>query len=134
MLHPDSNYFTMSPLGRGIEYANARSKHIFRNRCTHSIQEMESEIRYSFSLAVQPDSLTCKYERRVRDHMRSYRIGIMTTDLEKMSKIIKTHRNMLDSYQSFVLSDIADDETDSNINRDPEKIIAAFEKLIPASK
>jgi hypothetical protein len=41
---------------------------------------------------------------------------------------------MLDSYQSFVLSDIADDETDSNINRDPEKIIAAFEKLIPASK
>ncbi len=66
--------------------------------------------------------------------MRSYRIGVLSTDLEKTSKIIKTHRNMLDSYQSFILSDIADDETDSNINRDPEKIIAAFTKLIPASK
>ncbi len=81
MLLRASNYYNMSPyarLGRGIEYANARSKHIFRNRCTHSIQEMEFEIRYSFSLAVQPDSLTCKYERRVRDHMRSYRIGVLS--------------------------------------------------------
>ena len=36
---------SFSFIGRGIEYANARSKHCYRNRCTHIIKEMENEIR-----------------------------------------------------------------------------------------
>ena len=58
--------------------------------------KMESEIRHSFSLQVQSAALVSKYERRVRDHMRSYRIGVMSKDLEKMTDDHKSHRNMID--------------------------------------
>ena len=41
--------------------------------------------------------------------MRSYRMGVMTPCLEKMRAEIKTHRNMMDSYESFITSDTTDD-------------------------
>ena len=84
--------------GRGIEFSNGRSKLTYRNRCTHEVGKMEMEIRYSFSLAIQPPSLTAKYERRTQDYMRSYRMGVLSKDLQKMANEIKTHRNMLDRF------------------------------------
>ena len=53
-------------------------------------------------------------------------MGVMSTDLEKMSATIKTHRNMLDSYHTFSISDATDDATDDSEHRHPEKIIEAF--------
>ena len=82
--------------------------------------------RYSFSLKIQPLSLTAKYERRTNDYKRSYRMGVMSKDLQKMSNTIKTHRNMLDSYKSFSISDDTDDATDDSEHRHPENIVEAF--------
>lgn len=125
ILHESGMFGELSPktyaeiAGRGIEYSNGKSKFTFRDRCTHTISKMESEIRHSFSLQVQSAALVSKYERRVRGHMRSYRIGVMSKDLEKMTDDIKSHRNMIDSYTSFVKSDKTDDETDCSPHRSP---------------
>jgi hypothetical protein len=77
-------------------------------------------------LEIQPLSLTCKYERRTNDYKRSYRMGVMSKDLQKMSDTTKTHRNMLDSYKTFSISDATDDATDDSEHRHPEKIVEAF--------
>ena len=41
-----------------------------------------------------------------------------------MSK--NSHRNMLDSYHTFSISDECDDATDDSEHRHPEKIVEAF--------
>ena len=53
-------------------------------------------------------------------------MGVMSTDLEKMSATIKTHRNMLGSYHTFSISDNCDDATDDSEHRHPENIVMAF--------
>jgi hypothetical protein len=82
--------------------------------------------RYSFSLKIQPLSLTAKHERRTNDYKRSYRMGVMSKDLQKMSNAIKTHRNMLGSYHTFSISAECDDATENSEHRHPEKIVEAF--------
>jgi hypothetical protein len=67
--------------------------------------------RYSFSLKIQPLSLTAKHERRTNYYKRSYRMGVVSKDLQKMRNTIKTHRNMLDTYKTFSISDATDDAT-----------------------
>ena len=115
--------------GRGIEYANGRATWDFRNGCTGKIADLEGLCRRAFSACVIPHHLTAKYERRVRDYMRSYRMGVLSNGLEKMRAVIKTHRNMLDSYESFIRSDGADDATDAHCF-DPTSVVAAVNKAM----
>ena len=114
------NILEVSPIvhceiaGRGIEYANGRAKWDFRNGCTGKLSELEPLCRRAYGKYNIPQELAAKYERRVRDYMRSYRMGALSADLEKMRAVIKTHRNMLDSYEAFIKSDGVDDETDTH--------------------
>jgi hypothetical protein len=78
-----------------------------------------------------PQELAAKFERRTNDYQRCYRMGVLSKDLEKMRKEIKTHRNMLDYHYRFIHSTAADDETDTHtFNRKslskklPQKLIA----------
>ena len=118
VVHDYGNFLEISPIvhcevaGRGIEYANGRAKWNFRNGCTGKLSEMEALCRRAYSERVIPQQLMAKYERRVRDYMRSYRIGAMTSELDKLRSVIKSHRNMLDSYEAFVKSGSSDDSTD----------------------
>ena len=41
-----------------------------------------------------PHELAAKFERRANDYQRSYRMGVLSKDLEKMRAEIKTHRNI----------------------------------------
>jgi hypothetical protein len=43
-------------------------------------------------LKIQPLSLTAKFERRTNDYKRSYRMGVMSKDLQKMSNSIKVKK------------------------------------------
>ena len=61
--------------------------------------------------------------------MRSYRMGVLSKDLEKLRAVIKSHRNMLDSYESFIRSNGADDATDGH-SFDPTSVIAAVNKAM----
>ena len=118
VVHDYGNFLEVSPIvhcevaGRGIEYANGRAKWDFRNGCTGKLSEMEALCRRAYSERVIPQQLMAKYERRVRDYMRSYRIGAMTSELDKLRSVIKSHRNMLDSYEAFVKSGSTDDSSD----------------------
>jgi hypothetical protein len=109
------NLLAVSPIvhcelaGRGVEYTNGRAKWDYRNKCTGQVNQMEKLCRDAYSSRNIPQDLMAKFERRVRDYMRSYRMGVMATDLEKMRKEIKTHRNMLDCYESFIKSETTDD-------------------------
>ena len=109
------NLLSVSPIvhcelaGRGVEYTNGRAKWDYRNKCTGQVNQMEKLCRDAYSSRNIPQDLMAKFERRVRDYMRSYRMGVMATDLEKMRKEIKTHRNMLDCYESFIKSETTDD-------------------------
>jgi hypothetical protein len=109
------NVLCVSPIvhcelaGRGIEYANGRAKWYYRNRCVGEVGKMEEICKASYGRSNIPQELMAKYERRVRDYMRSYRMGVVISSLEKMRGEIKTHRNMMDSYESFIKSDTTDD-------------------------
>jgi hypothetical protein len=70
-----------------------------------------------------------KYERRVRDYMQSYRMGASSKDLEKLRAVIKTHRKMLESYESFTRSDTTDDDTDVHA-LDHASVCAAVNKAM----
>ena len=74
-----------------------------------------------------------KYERRVRDYMRSYRMGVDSHDLEKLRAVIKSHRNMLDSYESFIKSEATDDTTDRHV-LDRSSIMIAIDKAMGKNK
>ena len=63
----------------------------------------------------QPQSLTCKHERRTRDYMRSHRMGTSSKDLEEMRDEIKTHRSTLDHHTDLARSERADDATDTTL-------------------
>ena len=129
------NMLEVSPIvhceiaGRGIEYCNGRAKWDFRNGCTGKLVELEGLCRRACGKINIPQLLTAKHERRVRDYMRSYRMGTLSADLEKMRSVIKTHRNMWDSYESFIKSDAADDETDAH-SLDLKSISAAVSKAL----
>ena len=139
VVHDFHNELEISPIvhcelaGRGIEYANGRATWDFRNGCTGKIAELEGLCRRAYSAYVIPQSLTAKYERRVRDYMRSYRMGVLSKDLDKMRAVIKTHRNMLDSYETFIRSDNADDEADTHI-LDMNSIITAINRALGNSR
>ena len=135
VVHDFGNALEISPIvhcelaGRGIEYANGRATWDFRNGCTGKIADLESLCRRAYSACVIPQSLMAKYERRIRDYMRSYRMGALSKDLEKLRAVIKTHRNMLDSYESFIRSDTTDDDTDVHV-LDHASVCAAVNKAM----
>jgi hypothetical protein len=109
------NILAVSPIvhceiaGRGVEYANGRAKWHYRDRCCGDMSKMESLCKAAYGRKNIPQELMAKYERRVRDYMRAYRMGVPTTSLEKMRGVIKTHRNMIDSYEKFIKSETTDD-------------------------
>jgi hypothetical protein len=117
--------------GRGIEYAHGRAAYFYGSRCNGKLAEMEALVRLSYSKKNIPQELSAKFERRTNDYQRCYRMGVLSKDLEKMRKEIKTHRNMLDYHYRFIHSTAADDETDTHtFNRKslskilPQKLIA----------
>jgi hypothetical protein len=127
------NHLEVSPIvhcelaGRGVEYVNGRATWNYRNRCTGKLAEMESLCRYAYANKVIPQHLMGKYERRVRDYIRSYRMG------GKMRAVIKTHRNTLDSYEFFIKSDSSDDTSDTH-SMDYKSIAHAVDQAVPYSK
>jgi hypothetical protein len=129
------NILEISPIvhceltGRGIEYANGRATWDFRNKCEGKLADLESLCRSAYSKRNIPQLLMAKYERRCRDYMRSYRMGADSNDLEKLRAVIKSHRNMLDSYESFIKSDGVDDETDRHV-LDRTSILSAVNKAM----
>ncbi len=53
-------------------------------------------------------------------------MGVLSKDLEKMRKEIKTHRNMIDYHHNFIHSPSEDDDSDAHIfNR------KALSKILP---
>jgi hypothetical protein len=133
------NYLEVSPIvhcelaWRGVEYVNGRATWNYRNRCTGKLAEMESLCRYAYGNKVIPQHLMGKYERRVRDYMRSYRMGSLSAGLEKMRAVIKTHRNMLDSYDFFIKSDSSDDTSDTH-SMDYKCIAHAVDQALSSPK
>jgi hypothetical protein len=131
------NILVVSPIvhcdiaGCGIEYANGRAKWCYRNKSVGNLAQMEALCRESYGSYNIPRALMAKYERRVRDYMRSYRMGVLTTDLEKMRAEIKTHRNMIDSYETFITTDTTDDP-DVDIIITASSITAAINKALGA--
>jgi hypothetical protein len=101
--------------GRGVEYAHGRAAWYYRNKCEGKVDDMEGLCRRAYQKKNIPQSLGAKFERRTRDYMRCYRMGVMSKDLEKMRKEVKTHRNMKDYHQKFIESEVADDATDVHI-------------------
>jgi hypothetical protein len=103
MIKDFGNVLAVSPIvhcelaGRGVEYANGRAKYDYRNKCTGQVALMEGLCRSAYGNYNIPQHLMAKFERRVRDYMRAYRMGVLTKDLEKMRGEIKTHRCMLGS-------------------------------------
>ena len=117
--------------GRGVEYSHGRAAYFYASRCTGRLAEIESLVYSAYSKRNIPQELTAKYERRCNDYQRSYRMGVISKDLEKMRKEIKTHRNMIDYHHNFIHSPSADDDSDAHIfNRKalskilPQKILA----------
>jgi hypothetical protein len=51
-------------------------------------------------------------------------MGTLTQGLEKMRNVIKSHRNMLDSCEAFILSPETNDDTDDHVC-DPESLLTA---------
>ena len=101
--------------GRGVEHAHGRAAWHYRNKCQGKVDDVEGLCRRAHQKKNIPQSLGAKFERRTRDYMRCYRMGVMSKDLEKMRKEIKTHRNMKDYHQKFIESEVADDATDVHI-------------------
>ena len=101
--------------GCGVEYAHGRAAHYYANKCEGRVAEMEKLCRDAYGARNIPRSLNSKYCRRADDYQRSYRMGVLSSDLEKMREEIKTHRNMLDYHDRFLKSKAADDETDRHI-------------------
>jgi hypothetical protein len=56
-------------------------------------------------------------------------MGVDSNDLEKLRAVIKSHRNMLDSYESFIESDGVDDETDRHV-LDRTSMLSAVNKAM----
>ena len=133
------NILEISPIvhcelaGRGIEYCNGRATWDFRNKCEGKLKDLESLCRGAYSARNIPQALMVKYERRVRDYMRSYRMGVDSHDLEKLRAVIKSHRNMLDSYESFIKSEATDDATDRHV-LDRSSIMIAIDKAMGKNK
>jgi hypothetical protein len=88
--------------GRGIEYAHGRAAFYYKSRCKGKLAEMKELCYGAYSIKNIPEELMAKYERRTNDYQRAYRMGVLTKDLEKMRKEIKTHRNMIDFHQNFI--------------------------------
>jgi hypothetical protein len=73
------------------------------------LKDLESLYRGACSERNIPQALMAKCERRVRDYMWSYRMGVDSHGLEKPRAVIKSHRKMLDSYESFIKRKATDD-------------------------
>jgi hypothetical protein len=101
--------------GRGVEHAHGRAAWYYRSKCEGKVDAMEDLCRRACQKKNTPQALGAKFERRTRDYMRCYRMGVMSKDLEKMRKEIKTHRNMKDYHQKFIESEGTDDDTDVHI-------------------
>ena len=101
--------------GRGVEYAHGRAAFFYANRCKGKLSEMEGLVHLAYGVKNIPQELAAKYERRTNDYQRSYRCGVLSKDLEKMRKEIKTHRNMMDYHQTFIKSEGSDDKTDGHM-------------------
>ena len=76
---------------------------------------MGSLCRAAYAKRNIPRTLTCKFERRTNDYQRSYRMGVLSKDLDKMREEIKTHRDMKDYHHRFVKSKLADGESDTHV-------------------
>jgi len=101
--------------GRGVECAHGRAAWKHSSQCQGVLADVKMLVLRACNNRTQPQSLMCKYERRTRDYIRSYRMGTSSKDLEKMRDEIKTHRNMLDYHTNFVRSERADDATDTTL-------------------
>ena len=101
--------------GRGVEHAHGRAAWYYRSKCEGKVDAMEDLCRRACQKKNTPQALGAKFERRTRDYTRCYRMGVMSKDLEKMRKEIKTHRNMKDYHQKFIESEVTDDDTDVHI-------------------
>ena len=101
--------------GRGVEYSHGRAAFYYSSQCNGVLGEMENLVCRAYDKRDIPQELVAKFERRTNDYMRSYRMGVLSKDLEKMRAEIKTHRNMMDYHQRFIKSPRADDATDNHI-------------------
>jgi hypothetical protein len=101
--------------GRGVEYAHGRAAFFYASRCQGKLAEMEELVYRAYDKKNIPQELAAKFERRTNDYQRSYRMGVLSKDLEKMREEIKTHRNMMDYHATFIKSEVADDDTDHHI-------------------
>ena len=108
--------------GRGIEYAHGRAAFFYTSRfepyvwrpcflvciiffllrCQGKLADMEKLCYLAYSKSNIPQELAAKFERRTNDYQRSYRMGVLSKDLEKMRREIKTHRNMMDFHHRFI--------------------------------
>jgi hypothetical protein len=101
--------------GRGVEHAHGRPAFFYANRCKGKLPEMEGLVHLACGVKNIPQELAAKCERRTNYYQRSYRCGVLSKDLEKMRKEIKTHRNMMDCHQTFIKSEGSDDKTDGHM-------------------
>ena len=154
------DHSTLNGIGRGIEYSNGRSKHVFRDRCKHTISacktrsdtvlvQLYSHLNLSWSTSVAREttvdriaSVSC--QRTSKDgkcyQNPSKRVGQVLIAhiyvfsywwLWPISYFFVLWR-FCNSYTSFILSDAADDDTDTSPHRSPG-IVSLCDKFAKVS-